>query len=129
MAFLDTFELVENMARPYITLRDRSITFSKTAIEMLEYTPFIHMYIDRPGKRVAFKVTEYDEDAIPFYKEPKKGRPVFVRISDKNKTKMILDLMDEQGSEKGIRIYGTYYAEEKIIGFDLSNIEMINFVK
>ena len=120
MAYLDSFILVSDRDKPFITLRDRSITFSKSAIEKLNYSPYIHMYIDRKAKKVAFQECERDEDAIPFYKAPKEGRPVFVRISDKKKTKMMLDLAGVEGSEKGIRFYGEVIEEEKVIGFDLS---------
>ena len=120
MAYLDSFELVSDRDRPFITLRDRSITFSKSAIELLNYSPYVHMYIDRKARKVAFQETENDGDAIPFFKEPKEGRPVFVRISDKKKTKMMLDLAGVEGSEKGIRFYGEFIENEKLIGFDLS---------
>lgn len=120
MAYLDSFELVSDRDRPFITLRDRSITFSKSAIELLDYSPYVHMYIDRKARKVAFQEAENDGDAIPFFKEPKEGRPVFVRISDKKKTKMMLDLAGVEGSEKGIRFYGEFIENEKLIGFDLS---------
>ena len=120
MAYLDSFELVSDRDRPFITLRDRSITFSKSAIELLNYSPYVHMYIDRKARKVAFQEAENDGDAIAFFKEPKDGRPVFVRISDKKKTKMMLDLAGVEGSEKGIRFYGEFIENEKLIGFDLS---------
>jgi len=120
LAYLDSFELVSDRDRPFITLRDRSITFSKSAIELLNYSPYVHMYIDRKARKVAFQEAENDGDAIPFFKEPKEGRPVFVRISDKKKTKMMLDLAGVEGSEKGIRFYGEFIENEKLIGFDLS---------
>jgi hypothetical protein len=78
------------------------------------------MYIDRKARKVAFQEAENDGDAIAFFKEPKEGRPVFVRISDKKKTKMMLDLAGVEGSEKGIRFYGEFIENEKLIGFDLS---------
>ena len=120
MAYLDSFVLVSDRDRPFITLRERSITFSKSAIEKLHFSPYVHMFIDRNGQKVAFQEAENDEDAIAFYKEPKEGRPVLVRISDKQKTKMMLDIAGVEGSEKGIRFYGDYIEDEKVIGFDLS---------
>ncbi len=126
MGYLDSFVLVSDKDRPFITLRERSITFSKTAIEKLNYSPYVHMYIDKKAKKVAFQEANNDGDAIPFYKEPKEGRPVFVRISDKKKTKMMLDLAGVEGSDKGIRFYGEFIEEEKLIGFDLSNPVMPN---
>ena len=41
MSYLDSYELVSDRERPFITLRDRSITFSKSAIEMLNFTPYV----------------------------------------------------------------------------------------
>lgn len=120
MSYLDSFVLVSDRDKPFITLRDRSVTFSKSAIEKLNYSPYVHMYIDKKAKKVAFQEAENDEDAIAFYKEPKEGRPVLVRISDKKKTKMMLDIAGVEGSEKGIRFYGDYIEDEKVIGFDLS---------
>lgn len=120
MAYLDSFVLVSDKDRPFLTLRERSITFSKTAIEKLNYAPYVHMYLDKKGCKAAFQEAENDDDAIPFYREPKEGRPVLVRISDKKKTKMMLDLAGVEGSEKGIRFYGEFIEEEKLIGFDLS---------
>lgn len=121
MAYLDSFILVSEQERPFITLRERSITFSKSAIEQLNYSPYVHMYIDPKGRRVAFQEAEQDESAIPFYKEPKEGRSVLVRISDKKKTKLLLDIAKVDGSDKGIRFYGECVPEEKLIGFDLAH--------
>ena len=120
MAYLDSFTLVSDRARPFITLRERSITFSKTAIELLHFSPYVHMYIDQSGHKAAFQEAENDEDAIAFYKAPKESRPVLVRISDKNKTKMLLDIAGVEGSEKGIRFYGEFIEDEKVIGFNLT---------
>lgn len=124
MAFLDSFELVNDRERPFITLRERSITFSKSAIELLQFSPFVYMYIDREGRRVAFQETLEDDAAIPFYREPKAGRPVLVRIADKKKTKILLDLAGVEGSEKGIRFYGEFMEKDRLICFDLSNPEI-----
>ena len=78
MAYLDSFILVSDKDKPFITLRERSITFSKSAIEKLHYTPYVHMYINQKARKAAFQECEKDDDAIPFFKEPKEGRPVFV---------------------------------------------------
>ena len=69
MSYLDSFVLVSDRDKPFITLRDRSVTFSKSAIEKLNYSPYVHMYIDKKAKKVAFQEAENDEDAIAFYKE------------------------------------------------------------
>ena len=121
MGYLDAFELVGEKERPFITVRERSITFSKTAIECLNFTPYVHMFIDRVGKRVAFQESGDDENAVSFYKDPKQGRPVLVRISDVKKVRMLLELAGTEATEKGYRFYGEFVPDEKLIGFDLSN--------
>ena len=67
MAYLDSFVLVSDRDRPFITLRERSITFSKTAIEKLHFSPYVHMYIDKKARKVAFQEANNDGDAIPFF--------------------------------------------------------------
>ena len=56
MGLLDGFTLYDDSdIRFYITLRDKSITFSKTIIDVLRRPAFVHMYIDKDGKRLAFQ--------------------------------------------------------------------------
>lgn len=120
MGFLDSFELVRDQNELFITVRERTITFSKVAIEALKFTPNIHMYINRERKILAFQQAEKDENSIPFYHKPKEGCPVLVRISDKKKAKLILNLSEQETSEKGIRFFGQLIEEENLIYFDLT---------
>lgn len=122
MGYLDSFELVSDKSRPFITVRERSITFSKTAIELLHFSAYVHMYIDKKNKIVAFQETENDDDAIAFYRDPKEGRSVFIRISDTKKAQLILNLAETNPTENGLRIYGKHIEEEKLIAFKLSDI-------
>ena len=89
---------------------------------MLDFTPYIHMYIDKKGRKVAFQKSEFDADTISFYKKAKTDSHVFVRISDKAKAELLWELIGKKGSEKGIRIYGDFIKNENLIGFDLSSI-------
>ena len=122
MGEMDAFVKVsrsKSSERPFITLRDRSITFSKSAIEYLGYSEYIDMYIDKKGKRAAFKACKKYDGAFPFYKPPKEGRPVLVRISDKKMTKMLLDLAMVEDPGKGMRFYGHYNEEESLLVIDM----------
>ena len=126
MAEIDVFEKVngrDNSKRPFITLRDRSITFSKLAIEALSYAEYIDMYIDRKGKRAAFKACKWYADALPFYRPPKEGRPMLVRISDKKKAEMLQTLAGIGDCGKGIRFYGYYNEAEALLIIDLKDSE------
>lgn len=120
MSYLDAYNLVSDNSRPFITVRNRSITFSKSAIEKLDFCPYVHMFVNEHTQRVAFQSAAEDKDAIPFYKEPKPGRSVLVRISDKKKADMILHIAKTSANDKGVRFYGICVPEERLIDFDLA---------
>ena len=127
MPVIDEFELVGNdKERPFITLRNRSITFSKTGIEYLKFTPYVHMYLDRKGRRVAFTKSENDSAAIQFFQPPKEGRSVLVRISDKEKANMVMKIAQIQDCGKGIRYYGEWIPDEELLVFDLKDGQSIS---
>ena len=106
---------------PFITLRNTSITFSKSAIELMEYTGYVHMYIDRKKKVVAFEQCEKDATSIPFYKKPAAGKQILVRISNTERASLIKELAGIKDCGKGIRIHGEYLPENKTILFHLKN--------
>lgn len=120
MGVLDGFELVSEASKPFITLRERTITFSKSSVEELGFPAFVLMYVNRKERKVAFRASENTPDSIAFYKKPKEGLPVLVRISDKKKASMLAEIAGVEASDKGIRFYGEFFRDEKIICFDLS---------
>ena len=81
------------------------------------------MYIDEKGKRAAFKACEKYDGALPFYKPPKEGRPVLVRISDKKKTELLLNLAMVDDPGKGMRFYGRYNEEESLLIINMEDRE------
>lgn len=126
MALIDEMELVtektgteENL---FITVRDRSITFSKQAVAAMGYPSFVHMYIERKKKRAAFTACDEDEAAIPFYKEPKKGRPLLVRIFGQQRIGLIAEISGIAPSSKGIRFSCRYIRDEATLIVDLSKV-------
>lgn len=116
MPIIDGFTMVEEVrkdkAGPYITLRNRSINFSKVAVQDLHHAPFVHMYVDAKGKRAAFVPCGDEPNAIAFYRKPEPGKQMLVRISDVKKARMLMGLAGLSDCGKGIRFYGDYVAEE-----------------
>ena len=124
MSVLDGFELFQpDNSRPFITLRSHSITFSKRAVECLEYTEYVHMYIDETHKKVAFQVAQLDSRSMVFYQKPQPGKNMLVRISNKDIAFKLAALAGIQVDKRGIRCFGEYIEEEKLIMFDLTNLE------
>ena len=121
MSILKAFELVDSgRAKPFITLRESSITFSKGAVQFLNYPEYVHMYIDHKGRRVAFKACEDDDAAFVFYRKPKEGRSMLVRISGKGYANKVIDLAGVEVGKKGLRYYGQFVEDEGILVFDMS---------
>ena len=125
MAFVDGMEQYSDKEKPFLTLRDTTITFSKTAIEMLEYSPYIHMYTDKKKHIAAFVPCEKDSSSIPFYKEPKEGKQLLVRISGKERIKTLMDTAGINDCGRGLRFYGYFIDDEKtlVINMDVSGNE------
>ena len=89
---------------------------------MLEYAEYVHMLADEKHRIIAFQVCEKDSAAVPFYKEPKEGKQVLVRITGKKNALRIMNMAGIKDCGKGIRIYGEYEPEDKAIVFDLSKV-------
>lgn len=120
MAILDSFEMVNDIKPSvFITLRNSTITFSKSSIESLNYAEYVHMYIDRDNHQVAFQPCEQDASSIVFYEQPAPGKQLIVRITSTSKAKMLMELAEITDCGKGIRYYGEYYQEENVLVFTL----------
>lgn len=121
MALLDSFEMVKDTKDgPFITLRNTTITFSKVAVECLDYAEYVHMFLDRQNRRVAFQPCNKDDSALTFCVQPKKGMQLLVRITGKAKAKMLMDIAQIDDCGNGIRYYGTYHKEENLLIISLS---------
>lgn len=121
MALPNGFRLVDDaVEKPFITLRNLFITFSKLTIEELEYAEFVHMYIDTEKKRVAFQACKQDQAAIPFYKKSEEGKQVIVRLTGKKNSARLMELAGVKDCGKGIRFYGDVFPEDNAIVFDMT---------
>ena len=120
MAFVDSMKQYSDSERPFLTLRDTTITFSKLAVEMLEFSPYVHMYTDNKRCIAAFVPCENDSSAIPFYKKPKEGKQLLVRVSGKERIKALMDAAGIDDCGKGLRFYGYFIEEEKTLVIEMT---------
>lgn len=112
----------EKVTRPFLTMRKLYLTFSKQAVEMMEYAEYVHLYLDKANRKIAFQVCKKDRLAIPFYKEPEEGKQMLVRLNGKERVAAIMEIAGIKDCGKGIRIYGDFLPDDKAIVFDLNNI-------
>ena len=119
MAFIDSMERYVDSERPFITLRETTITFSKLAVEMLGFADYVHMYTDMKRHIAAFVPCKKDSAAIPFYKEPKEGKQLLVRVSGKDRIKALKDAAGITDCGKGMRFYGYFIEEEKTLVIEM----------
>ena len=108
---------------PFLTLSDKLLSFSKSAIEMLDYAPYVHFSINKGKKEVLVEPCEQDRFAIAFVKEVPKGRQIMVRWANRDLLDPIRELIPESRGPEPIRIWGEFYPEHKAIKFDLTDIQ------
>ena len=72
--------------------------------------------VQKKGSRItAFKACKKYDGALPFYKPPKEGRSMLVRITNKKMAELLLELASIKDPGKGIRFYGRYNEEESLL--------------
>lgn len=122
MAFVDNMNPYSDKDRPFLTLRDTTITFSKRAVEMLEFSPFVHMYTDKERHLAAFVPCQKDASSIPFFKD-REGKQLLVRVSGKDRIRALMDTAGIADCGKGMRFYGYFIEEEKTLVIDMTPSE------
>jgi hypothetical protein len=122
MAFIDNMEQYSDKDRPFLTLRETTITFSKRAVEMLEFSPYVHMYTDKKRCIAAFVPCEAGETAIPFFKD-REGKQMLVRVSGKDRIRALMDAGGITDLGKGLRFYGYFIEEEKTLVINMTPSE------
>ena len=121
MNALEGFEVFQSgRLKPFITLRDGYITFSKTAIECLDYAEYVRMYVDKGNRKVAFQVSSNEEGTFVFFRKPKEGRSMLVRISEKKAVRELMSLAHIDTCRNGLRYYGEFIEEQRTIIFDMA---------
>ena len=120
MSVLDAF-LPEN-SRPdsvFVFITGYGMTFSKSAVNLLGYPPFVRVYFDRKGKRMALTPCPEEEGARRFAKDPGTPRAGFVRWNDHRLLMQVCALGEIRTEGEGVRVQGEYYPEENVLVFNL----------
>lgn len=122
MGELDSFQLYKEAKKNiFLTLRTNTISFSKAAIEAMNYAEYVHLLVNRKDGAVAIQACNPDADALHFFTQPKEGKQALVRWADKKLVNMFSEVGGIVIPEKGVRIPGKYLADDNAILFDLKN--------
>ena len=124
MSILDNYRMAKSpriSGHPFFTVNHNAILFSKKAVEVLDYAPFVHAYFDDANSKFAIQPCTSDSDALVFYKPLSDGRKS-VRWSKKDYVDYFVEHSNGNVSpDDGFRVSGEYYPDENVIIFDLKN--------
>ena len=126
MSVLDGF-VEENCGTElvFITVTHYGLTFSKAAVESLGYPPYVRVYYDQKGRRMAVAATENTEGARPFVRDPDSPRAGFVRWTDKALLARVADMAGLNLGPENARFPGQYIPEENVLIMDLKKKEPV----
>ena len=109
--------------QPFLTLNEKLLTFSRSAIDLLEMAPHVRVSLNVEEKSFMIQVCEPDRFSMSFVKEGGKGKQILVRWGSKDILSPIREIIGEDKCAEPIRIWGTYYPDYKAIKFDLTDIQ------
>ena len=67
--FHEGFQLIRlSSDQPFITLSDKLLTFSKSSIEMLDYSPYVHISVNKEKKELLVEACKQDRFSVSFVK-------------------------------------------------------------
>ena len=122
--FHEGFQLIRlSSDQPFITLSDKLLTFSKSSIEMLDYSPYVHISVNKGKKELLVEACKQDRFSVSFVKEVPKGRQIMVRWANRDLLDPIRELVGVQKNTEPVRIWGEFFPEHKAIKFDLTDIQ------
>lgn len=128
MGLLDRFELVKVEPRKksgikiFIVLQEGKIEFSSKLVSELGFPPYVKIYIDEKGKRVAFQACEkMGRGSFPFVKKSKNGKTLRTVIARKAPTAKLRSMAGLKPGDGNFRFYGE--KEEEFILIDLAKEE------
>ena len=129
MGRLDNFEIyTRNSNRKiFISITAYGLTFSKGAVEALDYPQYVHVLFDKNTTSMAIKSCEKDRQARVFVKNRNANRASFVRWNDKKLINFITQLGNLELASKGVRIQGDYFDDENVLIFNLKDYSFINY--
>ena len=120
MSVLDAF-VPENVTdgSVFVSVTDYGMTFSKASVEALGFPPFVRVYFDRKGKRMAIVPCEEEEGARRFSRADGSAQAGFVRWNDKKLLAQVFTMAGLAPGGKGVRALGEYIAEENLLVYHL----------
>lgn len=127
MGRLDSFELIRgNSELPFISLSKYGITFSKSALELLDLAEHVHIYIDRKNRQFAVQPCKQDVNSVTLVKNRESAvrnhKVPFVRWSNRSLLRTLEQMSGLSIQDQVIRVNGVYYEDENVIIFDLSKV-------
>ena len=115
--FHEGFQLIRlSSDQPFITLSDKLLTFSKSSIEMLDYSPYVHISINKGKKELLVEACEQDRFSVTFVKEVPKGRQIMVRWANRDLLDPIRELVGVPKNAEPVRIWGEFCPESPLPG-------------
>ena len=123
-AFHEGFSKIRlSTAQPFLTLTERLLAFSKSSIELLEYTPYVHISINKEKKEFLVEACAPDRFSIPFVKDNTSGKQILVRWGGRDLLDPIREMIGVQKVTEPIRIWGEFHPEHKAIIFDMKDTQ------
>lgn len=121
---LDSFRMISYTSEnPYMTISKYGIQFSKSTIELLNAPAFVHIFIDEEKKQFAIQPCEYDGSAFPFVKEPTGGKQTLARWNNTTLVSVFSRIVGKDFKAKAARANGSYFNDENLIIFDLTDLQ------
>lgn len=105
---------------PYISVTNNGITFNKSVIMKMDYPEFVKLLIDSSTCQIALQISNKEDDkAVRFHKDRKNGVQS-VRWNAKDLLNTLSKITGWDLCANSYRVVGEYYAEQKIMLFDLN---------
>jgi hypothetical protein len=103
---------------PMVSIADYGITFSKSAVKILDRPEYVALGFDKENKRVVVKeVGEDFKNKIPFIDKERNG---YVRINNRDFVRFVMKYLPEVNFTSKATRFLTYYDDEE----DILVIEM-----
>lgn len=128
MALIDSFTLVRNDRKEkrkneiFLTLYPRKIDFSTAFVTELDHAPYVAVYQDHAGKRLAFVADEHG--AFPFCKKRPDGSYIHTTSADKELRNLLRSMSGVLGDGQW-RFYGEAVTDngQKLILINIASPE------
>lgn len=122
MSVLEGFKIKRLITgSPYVSVTKNGVTFTRSALDKLNYAEKVNILMDEPTRRMAIRVSELnDEDSVPFVKNGDK-KTLNVRWNNGEFTKELMDWVENpEMKNDGFKVYGEFIAEENALLFDFT---------